>query len=149
MKDQSGIPGIKAEHYESKRKDYMVPEWNEDSVIDQFEITIQSHDPIELRRQVCASMTAFFQADDAYMETKKIVASQAQQISELTRKGEELCSAYGNSLIMIHDLRKALEAIVKRVALVSPYYEQARAALTNSEPIAREAQPREGANDEQ
>jgi len=77
------IPGLKAEHYESKRKDYMVPDWNEDSVIDQFEITIQSHDPVELRRQVCASMTAFWQADDAYIESK-------QRIADLTAEVETL-----------------------------------------------------------
>jgi len=81
------IPGLKAEHYESKRKDYMVPDWNEDSVIDQFEITIQSHDPVELWRQVCASMTAFWQADDAYIESKQRIADLA---AEVERKDAEI-----------------------------------------------------------
>ena len=40
---------------------------------------------------------------------------------------------YAQQAETIRKLREALEAIIKRVALVSPYYEIARAALAESE----------------
>lgn len=39
-----------------------------------------------------------------------------QERDEFERKGKDLCSAYGNSLIEIHDLKKGLEAANKWVA---------------------------------
>ncbi len=39
--------------------------------------------------------------------------------------------AYEALLDVAEEMEKTLEAIVKRVALVSPYYEQARASLTS------------------
>ena len=67
---------------------------------------------------------------------------------ELATGSTEPCPAcvgrelYGNSLIQIHDLRKALEAIVIRVALKSPYYEMARAALTATDQQLQPKEPR-------
>jgi len=40
------------------------------------------------------------------------IADLAAEVAELERKGKDLCSAYGNSLITIHDLRKALHDVV-------------------------------------
>lgn len=62
----------KVEHYESKRVDYMLPPDN-DGLIDEFTIDpkIIPDDVVELKRSLAATLTAFWQADAAYMELKK------------------------------------------------------------------------------
>lgn len=37
------------------------------------------------------------------------IADLSAENAELTRKGQELCSAYGNALVTIHDLNTALD----------------------------------------
>jgi len=53
--------------------------------------------------------------DQAYVKLSdhlERIADLAAEVDELERKGKDLCSAYGNSLITIHDLRKALQDVV-------------------------------------
>ena len=50
-----------------------------------------------------------------------------------TEDAEERILANANLLAAAPDLYEALDAIIRRVALVSPYYEMARAALTKAD----------------
>src|SRR4051794_38324940 len=71
---------------------------------------------------------------DAAAEIERLL----EKVAELEREKEKVAiRATGGILELkqqVRTLREALEAIVSRVALISPYYEQARTALDASEP---------------
>lgn len=60
----------------------------------------------------------FLDAADMIAQCEARVAELGAQLAEMTRKGEELCQAYGVSLIRIHDLEAALWSSV--IASMTP-----------------------------
>lgn len=85
----SEVPEVKqsrADFYESKRKDYMLPP--DDSIVEMFTITssTQATSVSELLRQVAATMTAFWQADGAYCELKQHMAELGRERDEIKRQ---------------------------------------------------------------
>lgn len=106
----------KSEFYEERRKHYMLPPHGK-GVIEIFEITINSHDPVELRRMVSASMAAFWQADEAYAEQKQAL--------------ERLRAALETMVTMLEATDACLQTWNKMGSPVNVEYgiQQARAAL--------------------
>lgn len=106
MTEQDKSSKSKAEFYESKRVDYFLPPHGKEP-IEQFSLSVNDpeRNPVELRRQVAASMTAFWQADEAYKELEAKLRAFETLVSKYQCNPTGQLSAFealSNLLVTVH-----------------------------------------------